>query len=264
MIPLAAAGDEARFGGKAANLARAIAARLPVPPGFALAWDLVDALAADAARAAATLAPALAALARPVAVRSSAVGEDSAGASFAGQHTTRLNVPDAATAAAALHAVWASGRAASALAYRRKLGLSAEPRMGVVVQALIPADVAGVLFTRDPITGADERVIEAAFGLGEAVVAGLVTPDHYRVGRDGAVLLARAGSKEIAVRPGASGGTHEAPVENPEAPALSSAQLAALAALASRCEAVFPPPLDLEWAFAGGALHLLQCRRMTR
>ena len=111
----------------------------------------------------------------PLAVRSSAVGEDSEEASFAGQHLTCLNVCSAVGVIEAVEAIWRSAHSDSALAYRRRLGVRGSPRIAVVVQELVDADCAGVLFTRNPLDGADELVVEAAWGLGEAVVAGLVT-----------------------------------------------------------------------------------------
>jgi hypothetical protein len=121
--------------------------------------------------------------------RSSAVGEDSEQASFAGQHLTRLNLRSEPELVDAVSAIWDSSRSPSALAYRERLGLPREPRIAVVVQELVDADSAGVLFSRNPLDGSDELVIEAARGLGESVVAGLVTPDRVRLRRDGAVVL---------------------------------------------------------------------------
>ena len=166
------------------------------------------------------VADAFAALGGPVAVRSSAIGEDGASASFAGQHATVLGVICAQTLVAAIKKVRESAHAPSAIAYRKRLGLDAAPRMGVVVQRLIDADKAGVLFTKNPMTGADERVIEASWGLGEAVVAGLVTPDCYRVTREGRVVERAAGDKDIAIRLRADGGTHEVEVDPHRAAAL--------------------------------------------
>ena len=137
------------------------------------------------------------ALPTPLAVRSSAVGEDSAGASFAGQHITVLNVPSAGDVEAAVREVWWSANSDSAITYRKRLGVFARPSVGVVVQSLLQPDTAGVMFTRNPITGADERMIEASWGLGEAVVSGRVIPDSFRVARSGEVLERRAGSQEV-------------------------------------------------------------------
>jgi len=263
-VPLVEARDESRLGGKAVQLGAAARAGLPVPAGVALPAELVDALVGGEASAA--LDSVLRSLRGPLAVRSSCGGEDAAAASFAGQHDTRLNVRTAAQLAEAVAAVWRSGRSDAALAYRRRLGLDEEPTLRIVVQHLAEPDVAGVLFTRNPVTGADERVIEAAWGLGEAVVQGLVTPDLYRVSRTGQVLERTAGHKPIAIRPLPDGSTASEPVAPSlvEALCLDATDLAALHRLAIRCEESFAGPRDIEWALAGGTLHLLQQRPITR
>jgi pyruvate, water dikinase len=253
------------FGGKAAQLGAAVAAGLPVPAGLALGWTLVERLAQDAGELQAVSSRILGMLGSPVAVRSSAVGEDSAGASFAGQHQTRLGVSTADEVAEAIRCVHASAFAAGALAYRQRLEVAGGPRMGIVVQRLIPAQCAGVLFTLDPLTGADERVIEASWGLGESVVAGLVTPDRYRLGRDGTVLEREPGEKDRALRLGTAGVVEEeVQPDLVHRLCLDSAGLARLHALATQCERVFGPALDLEWAFDGAGFHLLQQRPITR
>jgi pyruvate,water dikinase len=264
--PLVDAHEEREFGGKAASLARSIRAGLPVPPGFALSTQHVEAVAHAHAPALEHLAAEFTALGGPCAVRSSAVGEDSEDASFAGQHVTVLNVRHPEGVAPAVVRVWESGRTEAALAYRRKLGLPGEPRVGVVVQRMIEPDSAGVLFTRNPLTGADERVVEGTWGLGEAVVSGLIIPDHWELHPDGRVARFRLGEKDIALRSSPHGGTAEDPLpeELAASPCLDERQLTELAELGARCEAHFGPALDIEWAFADGALFLLQCRPMTR
>lgn len=260
VVALADAVDERSFGGKAVQLGAAIRAGLPVPTGFALSAGLVDRVAAGHD------VPPLAGLDYPVAVRSSGVGEDSGGASFAGQHATKLNVRSHGELAAAARALWESARTESALAYRRRLGLVAAPRIGAVVQPLVCADVAGVLFTRDPVSGCDDFVIEASWGLGEAVVAGRVIPDRYRLSRVGEVLERVAGDKDVAIDALPGGGTAERPVEAEVAAALclDDSRLAHLLALGLDAERVFGVPQDVEWAFAGSDLHLLQSRPVTR
>jgi pyruvate,water dikinase len=262
----ATAADE--YGGKSVALGAALRAGLPVPDGFALSVAFVEAVVGGDAAARAWLAEVYAALgAGAVAARSSAVGEDGASASFAGQHATKLNVTSAAALEAAVRAVWDSGRTASALAYRAQLGVSGPPRVAVAVQRLVRAEVAGVMFTRDPISGADERVIEAAWGLGEAVVGGLVAPDRYRLDRRGRVVERAAGVKDLMIAPSADGGVEEVEISGARAAAhaLADAQLAALHALALRCEQVFGGSgHDIEFAFVGDALHLLQCRPVTK
>jgi pyruvate,water dikinase len=165
-----------------------------------------------------------------------------------------------------VRAVFASARSESAQAYRARLGIEREPRIGIVIQQLVIADRAGVLFSCHPITGADEIVIEAAWGLGEAVVAGLVTPDRYRLTPGGTLLERAIGVKDFAVRPVVDGGTVQAPVEPAlrQASCLDDADLARLCQLAWRCNEIFGGSQDLEWAFAGERLYLLQRRAVTR
>lgn len=261
--PLDAVEDSAAFGGKAAGLGAAVRAGLPVPAGVAVSWPLVHALAAGDRGARAALAPA-AALGAFVAVRSSGVGEDAADASFAGQHRSLLNVP-AAEVAEAVAAVGRSVRSAPALAYRRRMGASGEPRAGAVVQRMVDADVAGVAFRPNPVTRADEVVVEAAWGLGEAVVSGLVVPDHYRLRPSGGVLERRPGTKDRVVVCCPGGGTAEEDVAADRAAAacLDDGQLDRLRRLTGACHGVFGGSQDLEWAFAAGELWLLQRRPVT-
>jgi pyruvate, water dikinase len=264
-VPLLEAAAEARFGGKAARLSEALRAGLPVPHGVALESDAVDRLVAAHAPTREEVLALPARLGGAVAARSSAVGEDSTGASFAGQHATLLNVTTGEALAAAIARIHASAHAAGALAYRQRLGITGEPRIGVVVQRMIEPECAGVLFTVDPLTGDDAVVIEAAWGLGEAVVAGTVTPDRYRLARAGTVLERTAGDKDLAILAQPGGGTSETSVPPARAAqlCLGDARLAALHDLAMRCERVFGPRLDLEWAFTEGALYLLQWRPVT-
>jgi pyruvate, water dikinase len=266
VVSLREAISEEEFGGKAVQLGAALRASLAVPPGFALSVRQVNQIAADEPEAVAQARALLEHVGPAVAVRSSAVGEDSEGASFAGQHLTALAVRTQDALVDAVKQVWASGRSDAALGYRRKMGWSGEPRVAVVVQQLVAAECAGVLFTCDPMTGADERVIEATWGLGEAVVAGLVTPDRYRMRRDGHILERSAGEKDVAILPLPDGGTYEVAVE-PErvnALCLDDERLHALNALAARCEAHFGGQQDLEFAFVGPHLYLLQRRSVTR
>jgi pyruvate,water dikinase len=257
--------DESLFGGKAAQLAAAVHAELPVPAGVALPVAFVDAVAAGRPEARSQLAEIPRTLRAPLVARSSAVGEDSEQASFAGQHLTRLNLRSAPELVDAVCAIWTSARSPSALAYRERLGLPPEPRMAVVVQELVDAESAGVLFSRNPLDGSDELVIEAAWGLGEAVVAGLVTPDRFRLTRDGDVIERAVGLKDVAVRTDPEGGTRQTGVlpKLARSLCLDDSQLAALHALALRCDEVFAESHDLEWAFAGGRLYLLQRRMLT-
>lgn len=262
VVPLIRADEPDRFGGKAVQLAAALRAGLPVPDGFAVAWDGVEAVARDG-RSALGDAPDWPS---PCAVRSSAIGEDSADASFAGAHLTVLGVCGDDAVIAAIAAVRASGRDAGAQSYRATMGLDASARMGVVVQALIDAHAAGVMFTRDPVSGADQRVIEASWGLGEAVVAGLVTPDHYVLSPAGDLLDQRIGEKDLAIRRTPEGQTREEPVDPSlvSEPCLGAADLAGLHDLALACDRVFGTrEHDIEFAVRDGEIHLLQRRPIT-
>lgn len=266
VVPLIEARDTSLFGSKAVDLGEALRDGLPVPPGVALAGAVVDAVAGRDEQAIRDVAEAVAALQGPLAVRSSAVDEDGAEASFAGQHLTLLNVRGTEELTSALSEIWWSANSDSAITYRQRVGLFTRPSVGVVVQALLDPQTAGVMFTRNPITGEDERVIEASWGLGEAVVAGLVIPDHYRVARGGTVLERVPGRKDVVFRTLADGGTVEEQVapELVERLCLSDEELAELGRLADRCEQVYGPARDIEWAISGGALYLLQCRAVTR
>ncbi|MEO6624199.1 MAG: PEP/pyruvate-binding domain-containing protein [Burkholderiaceae bacterium] len=232
---------------------------------MALSGDLVEAVAAEDEKAIDMVAKAIAGLSGPFAVRSSAVDEDGASASFAGQHLTVLNVHGVSDVPAAIREVWWSANSDSAITYRQRVGLFTRPSVGVVVQTLINPDVAGVMFTEHPVTGADERLIEASWGLGEAVVAGLVVPDHFRLDRSGEVLERKPGRKRIAIRSLPNGGTFEQQVAPGQVTAicLTDAQLAALGDLALMCEKVYGSRRDIEWAIQEQTLYLLQCRAIT-
>ena len=264
-MPLVGAEEEALYGAKAVGLGEALRAGLPVPPGVALPGPEVDAIAAGEPAVTAALRDAVRSLPMPVAVRSSAVGEDSAGASFAGQHLTVLNVQSVDDVEQAVREVWWSANSDSAITYRKRLGVFERPSVGVVVQSLLAPDTAGVMFTKNPISGADERLIEANWGLGEAVVAGRVIPDSFRVARGGEILERTPGFKKIAIRPDPDGGTFDEkiPVEQREVLCLSDEQLQALSELADACEQAYGAGRDIEWAFADGQLYLLQCRAIT-
>jgi pyruvate,water dikinase len=266
VVPLAEAHDESRFGAKATGLGAAERSGLPIPPGIALSGSIVDAVAAGDEPALAQLRAGAGCLVGPLAVRSSAVDEDGADASFAGQHLTLLNVPSVDDLQAAVQEIWWSANSDSAITYRQRVGLFTQPSIGVVVQSLLNPDVAGVLFTQNPINGADERLIEASWGLGEVVVAGRVIPDSFRMDRGGAVIERTPGVKKIAIRAAQSGGTFEESVHPHlvESLCLHDDQLVALHLLADQCEQVFGPARDIEWAFADGQLYLLQCRAVTR
>jgi len=266
VVALADAHEESRFGAKATGLGAAARNGMPIPPGIALSGSIVDAVAAGHELAVELLMTAAQFLQGPLAVRSSAADEDGADASFAGQHLTLLNVPSVDDLTAAIREIWWSANSDSAITYRQRVGLFARPSIGVVVQSLLDPESAGVMFTQNPINKAEERLIEASWGLGEVVVAGRVIPDSFRIDPSGAVLERTPGVKKIAIRAAADGGTFEETLapELVEQLCLDDDQLAQLNALAAKCDEVYGPARDIEWAFAGGQLYLLQCRAVTR
>ncbi len=270
LIPLGSSIDAQVYGGKAARLSETLCAGLPVPPGFALHPDYV------ARTAQINLLPSeRAALEHSltqfkdgaVAVRSSAIGEDGASASFAGQHASFLNVRGLDEVLSAIASVWASGQTEAARRYRARMSIAGEPRVAVIVQALVPAEMAGVLFTVDPISGSGERwFVEASWGLGEAVVGGLVTPDRYVIARTGELLERQLGHKDVAMVANENGGTTEVAINDParvQEACLDEQALVRLAELGAACERLFGAGQDIEWAEARGKLSLLQCRPVT-
>jgi phosphoenolpyruvate synthase/pyruvate phosphate dikinase len=260
-------------GGKAAHLSRLAATHL-VPPGFCLtARFAFDQLAHGAAPyqqmedAYRQLAARCGIESPPVAVRSSAIDEDGSVASFAGQHETYLNRVGPAAVADAAMRCWQSVRSERALAYRRAMVLDqAESRLAVLVQQLVPADCAIVAFSGNPVTGSrEELVIEANWGLGESIVSGAASPDTYILAKAGLTLRDRSiGDKRRMTVP-VAGGTQdvETPRELRGRATLDGAQLAEVARLVLGLEAWMGRPVDVEAAYAGGRLYLLQCRAAT-
>lgn len=261
--PLDAALDSGRFGGKAAQLAHAVGAGHPVPAGVALDTVLVQGIAAGSPGHLKALQDALIGLRGPLAVRSSAPDEDGRSASFAGLHHTALGVAPE-DVGVAVGAVWQSASGPGARAYRARLGLDGSAEMAVVVQEMVDAACAGVRFGRDPVTGEDVRVVEAAPGLGVAVVDGRVRPDRVRLSADGRLLHEEVGDKPVQVVLRRDG-VHEEPVppESVGASSLDPSTLAAVHALGEACDALFRAPQDVEWARAGDRVWLLQSRPIT-
>lgn len=300
--------DLERAGGKGANLGELVHAGFPVPPGFVVttaAYDLFvthnhldqtiagvfDGRAGDdaAIRAAFEEAPLPAEIGRailaayrqlgqgPVAVRSSATAEDLPEAAFAGQQDTYLNVVGEEALLEAVRRCWASLWGDRAIAYRERLNLNQQAvKLAVVIQKMVEAESAGVLFTANPVTGArDEIVIDANPGLGEAVVSGLVTPDHFvlRKRRWGwRIVERRSGWREVIIRARAGGGTErvEASVLSggeglaaADVPSLSEQALRQLARTGAAIQRHFGVPQDVEWAWADGQLSILQARPVT-
>lgn len=204
----------------------------------------------------------------PVAVRSSATAEDLPFASFAGQQDTYLNIVGHAAVLDAVRRCWASLWTDRAVSYRASNGIAPhDVRLAVVVQRMVAAEVAGILFTANPLTGKRRQaVIDASPGLGEAVVSGAVNPDRFVVDTPtGAILERRLGAKQVAIEAVPGGGTRRVARSDGAASAcLSDAQIRALAALGARVEAHYDAPQDTEWAIdAAGALWLTQSRPIT-
>jgi len=287
--------DLASAGGKGANLGALVRAGFAVPEGVIVTTAAYTA-AVEAGGLAATIAEELAAGADgaavraafkrveipaevraqvataydefgegPVAVRSSATAEDLPGAAFAGQQDTFLNVVGEDAVLDAVRRCWASLWTERAIAYRRPQGVDPTAvRMAVVVQRMVDAEFAGVLFTANPVSGERaELVVDANPGLGEAVVSGLVTPDHYVLDEQGAVRERVPGRREVVVRPVAGGGiAHDSRAAADEAQ-LPDAVLAELATIGRSVAARFGHPQDIEWAYANGRIWLVQARPMT-
>ena len=291
-------------GGKGAGLARMTRLGMPVPPGFVIRasvlTELLDASGArervlsllagaggedGAAQSSLAIQPLIQALQLPaqfsdavrkafdqmnnhagVAVRSSACAEDSSAASFAGQQETYLNVNRPDELMDRIRDCWASFFSERAIFYRSRKGSLVDLRMAVVVQRQLAPERSGVMFTIDPVRRRrDQMMIEAVWGLGEAVVSGNATPDHYVVSRDGSVKQARVSVQEIATRIDDAGGVkqHALTPEEGGARVLDDADLATLAELGRHLEEHFGEPQDVEWAFEKGSLYLLQSRPVT-
>lgn len=267
IISLDAADGEEIYGGKSVNLGMMLRAGLPVPEGWALSADFAANLASGSASAVRHLLDfASANLHGLVAVRSSAIGEDSQAASFAGQHATFLGIKDGHGLVSAVLRVVKSGEWDSAMAYRRASGTDQRPRVAVTIQNLVDPISAGVLFTRNPVGGADERIVEAAWGLGEAVVSSRVEPDRLRFSREGRLIELLPGQKAISLHPLPDGDVTERrlPPEEAAAPSIQPSDIAGLNALAAACERVFGPDQDIEWAKDTSRIWLLQSRPITR
>ena len=300
-------GDIDVAGGKAANLGELIRAGFPVPEGFVVTTEAylraaagaslgsvheairrapasdverLDRLAADArhllteakipeevARAAVAAYSELGADAA-VAVRSSATAEDLPDASFAGQQDTYLHIRGQAALLDAIRRCWASLWTDRAVAYRAKNDIDPRVvRLAVVVQRMVPAKVAGVMFTADPVTGKRRRaVIDASPGLGEAVVSGAVNPDHFEVDTEtGTIVTRHLGDKKVHIEAAPEGGTRrvERSLADDRA-CLSDEEILALAALGAKVEAHYGAPQDTEWAMdADRRIHLVQSRPIT-
>ena len=203
----------------------------------------------------------------PLAVRSSATAEDLPGASFAGQQDTYLNVQGESALLEAVQRCWSSLWTPRALEYRARQGIDpAAVSLSVVVQVMVPAEASGIMFTANPINGArDEIVIDAAWGLGEAIVGGLVTPDHVVVDKvTGVIKEITIADKSVMTQPTAKG-TEEIPVEDSKRrkQVLDTAQATELGRLGVEIEKYYGQPQDIEWCFAHGKFYIVQARPIT-
>ncbi len=205
--------------------------------------------------------------AAPVAVRSSATVEDLPNASFAGQQDTFLNIQDEDALLDAVKQCWASLWTARAIAYRLKQGIDpANVSLAVVVQQLIPADAAGILFTANPLDGVREQiVINATWGLGEAIVGGKVTPDTAVVDKTTWQILSRETATKMVMTVRTEDGTEEqsVPVDKQNEAVLDENTAVSLAKLGAQIEAHYDQPMDIEWAIADGEIAILQARPIT-
>ncbi len=279
--------DHTVVGGKVANLSRLTTAHR-IPPGFCLTTETFERVSEGELQTGKTAVsggvfpealhdPLTAAyhhladlcqVTQPsVAVRSSAVDEDGRTASFAGQYDTYLNVVGVDAVAEAIVRCWASARAPRVLDYRRQHGLAADRvRMAVLIQQLIPADASAVVFGANPVTGdGDEVMINAAWGLGESVVSGTVTPDSYVIHKQDLTITSRHIAQKRRMTVIASERTEEIDVPRrlQTQAAISDSQVAELARLAIELEQTMGWPVDVECAYHAGRLYLLQCRPVT-
>ena len=280
-----------RVGGKAANLGALVRAGFPVPAGVCLTTaayrravgSALDALLAEGTDSAGLAEKARAAVLAvpipdevadavratcpdgPVAVRSSATAEDLPDASFAGQQDTFLNIVGDDAVLDAVRRCWASLWTDRAVAYRGAHDIDhAAVTLAVVIQSMVDARWAGVLFTADPVTGRrGQAVIDAAPGLGESVVSGSVDPEHLVVDPGGEIVSRHAGAGGTVVRALPGGGT-ETVAHASGAASLDDADVRTLARLGRRVEALFGAPQDIEWALDGaGRAWLTQSRPIT-
>ena len=285
-------------GGKAANLARITQHGLRVPPWFCLSARAFDAfvnqhglhdrltLAGDRRLFARRVEELF--LSKPLpaqveeelfrtietmnlgetflAIRSSAIDEDSPTASFAGQHSSFLYQKGDDAISASVRRCWASGFSERALAYRQEQGLPvSDIRVAVVIQEMVPAAVSGVAFSRNPAAplDRDQIIVDAVYGLGEGLVSGALESDHFTVDRRTQSVEAKIARKAEAYRQRAQGGIQLAPVpaEDQSRPCLSDQQVKAVAEQVRRLEEMMGSPQDCEWAFdQDGQLFLLQTR----
>ena len=280
-------GDPSLVGGKAANLS-VLAESYAVPPGFAVTSEALDqaikgGFTVDTTVVEGHLIPqtlyeliceayrALSELCHQeqvsVAVRSSALDEDGSSTSFAGQHSTFLNVSGEQAVAGAIAECWRSAFSAPALYYRSQQGLASDNiGMAALVQQMLPADASAVVFSANPVTGnRDEIMINASWGLGESIVSGTVTPDTFVVRKSGMTIVATEIGEKATMTAQMPGGVGEidVPAEWQMQPSITNEQVLELAKLAVELEARMGWPVDIECSYYQERLYLLQCRPIT-
>jgi pyruvate,water dikinase len=252
----------AAVGNKCARLAILRQGGHIVPDGFAVTASCLRSGGWEG-----EVAQALIDLAPPWVVRSSSTAEDSGGGAFAGIFATVAGLADPAMVLAAVEEVGTSIDGIQVTAYARARDIDpGSIEMGVLVQTLVEPSVAGVAFSRDPVTGAEETVIEANYGLGETVVDGSVVPDGVRLGIDGEIINRRLGRKtQKAVFSSARSGLERVPTSlaDRKRHALSDREARRVGKLTRRLEVEIGEPADVEWAFVAAKLYLLQCRPIT-
>jgi pyruvate, water dikinase len=257
--------DAQRFGGKSASLGELLRAGIPVPPGFAIAAQAGETLT-DSSRHDIVARYRAMGDDVPVAVRSSALGEDSAEATFAGQQDTYLWVRGEDAVCDAVLKCWASLYNPEAVAYRERFKID-NPAMGVTIQRMVDAAVSGVMFTCNPVSGDRSTIaINASWGLGLAVVGGEVTPDDYLVSKVTSEIIRETINDKHVEYVAGDNGPAQVDVEDPRRsePCLHHTEIVRLVEMARRVERHFGAPQDIEWAFDhDGELFVLQSRPVT-
>lgn len=276
----------ADVGGKASALSYLVSHGIEVPPGFVVTTEAyqkfidenhIDRAAPDAreaiadgimpSRVEASIVTALARFGADArfAVRSSAIFEDMADASFAGQYDTFLDIPKDQVLDA-IQRCWASSMSFHAQSYAARVGRSLEDSvMGVLVQSLVRARTAGVSFSIHPVTRAPSVVINASYGLGESVVSGMVTPDSFEVDKLTEAVAGMLGFKETLMRPAEGGGTEvvDTPPEMSDMFSLESHEVMMVHRMTTHLEDIAGHPVDVEWAIENDTLYCLQMRPIS-
>ncbi|MET3600728.1 PEP/pyruvate-binding domain-containing protein [Martelella mangrovi] len=265
IVDLSAAHD-AHHGGKASRLSKALQLGLPVPAGMVITLKAIETLTVDELSRFCDWGELLRTLGGCVVARSSASAEDSEDASFAGQFLTVVNIQSVDQLLQAIIDVFQSQDSAGVKGYMAHRSMCDRVAMSILIQRMVDPRSAGVLFSRHPVTGEDCFYIESAWGLGESVVGGLVTPDAFRMNRELVLLERTLGDKQIAIRASAEGGVVEEHLDLclRHKSSLTAEELINLGELALQCLSGFGRHgFDMEWAIDENGLWLLQIRPLT-